>query len=373
MLSVGRTIGSLARYRKKWERFAGAVQPVQPVPAGADRLTEVARFGLNPGNLRMFVYVPQVMAPKPALVIVLHGCKQNAAVYDHGAGWSRLADRYGFVLVFPQQQQSNNPNNCFNWFQSRDTTRGRGEAASIRQMVQHAAVEYGADPQRIFVTGLSAGGAMTAVMLATYPDVFAGGAIIAGLPFGTAGNVAEAFESMFQVRPRSGRDWGDLVRGASPHRGPWPTVSIWHGAADQTVKPQNAEELVKQWADVHGLDSASAQQRQVNGYPHSAWRDASGREVMESYTITGMGHGTPLATKTDGGYGSAGPFMLEAGIASSYHIARFWGLADAAHGAHHPEPAGKPHVDAKTDERPHTTVQSIITRALRAAGLMKVD
>jgi poly(hydroxyalkanoate) depolymerase family esterase len=309
---------------------------------------------------------------------VLHGCKQNAAVYDHGAGWSRLADRYGFVLVFPQQQPTNNPNNCFNWFQPQDTTRGSGETASIRQMVEHAAVKHGVDARRIFVTGLSAGGAMTAVMWATYPDVFAGGAVIAGLPYGTAGTVAEAFESMFQVRARSGREWGDLVRGASPHRGSWPTVSIWHGAADQTVKPQNADELVKQWADVHGVDRGPARRTEVHGYPHSVWRDATGREVMESYTVTGMGHGTPLATGSDGHYGAAGPFMLEAGISSSYRIARFWGLVDGVHAEHaEPEPA-KSHAYSKPDHpkpdaRLHTSAQSIITRALRAAGLMKVD
>ena len=101
-------------------------------------------------------------------------------------------------------------------------------------------VDHGIDRRRVFVTGLSAGGAMTSVMLATYPDAFAAGAIIAGLPYGTATNVNEAFGSMGQVRARSAREWGDLVRAASPHKGPWPRVSVWHGGADPVVKSENA-------------------------------------------------------------------------------------------------------------------------------------
>jgi feruloyl esterase len=145
---------------------------------------------------------------------------QKAASYDFGAGWSTLADRHGFVLLLPEQQRANNANNCFNWFSAGDIERGRGEAMSIRCMVEKMIVDHGIDRRRVFVTGLSAGGAMTSVMLATYPEVFAAGAIIAGLPYGTATNVKEAFESMGQVRARSAREWGDLVRAASPHQGP---------------------------------------------------------------------------------------------------------------------------------------------------------
>src|SRR6266852_6978099 len=91
------------------------------------RLQEVDGFGSNPGNLRMFGYLPSRLEANPALVVVLHGCTQSAAGYDHGAGWSTLADRYGFALLLPEQQRSNNPNGCFNWFQSGDIERGRGE------------------------------------------------------------------------------------------------------------------------------------------------------------------------------------------------------------------------------------------------------
>ncbi len=160
----------------------------------------------------MFTYLPPDVSAPCALMVVLHGCTQNAASYDRGAGWSTLAERFGFALLLPEQQRTNNPNGCFNWFQTGDIERGHGEALSIRQMVSKMVSDHGIDPARVFVTGLSAGGAMTSVMLATYPEVFAGGAIIAGLPYGAANNVQQAFENMFQCPPRPARDWGDLVR-----------------------------------------------------------------------------------------------------------------------------------------------------------------
>ena len=101
------------------------------------------------------------------MVVVLHGCGQTAAGYDLGAGWSTLAKHYGFALLMPEQQSSNNANGCFNWFNPEDTARDSGEACSIRQMIARMAGDAGIDARRIFVTGLSAGGAMTSVMLAT--------------------------------------------------------------------------------------------------------------------------------------------------------------------------------------------------------------
>src|SRR3954452_25472500 len=166
------------------------------------------------------------------------------------------------------------------------------------------------------------------VMLATYPEVFAGGAIIAGLPYGAATNVQQAFENMYQCPPRAARAWGDLVRSASTHKGPWPRVSVWHGGADATVFPPNATEIIKQWSNVHGLSAGPSFEATVDGYPRQVWVNGAGDELIESYTIPNMPHGTPLATgAADDQCGVAGPFLLEVGISSSYHIARFFGLA----------------------------------------------
>jgi poly(hydroxyalkanoate) depolymerase family esterase len=292
-------------------------------------LVETTGFGSNPGNLRMFSFVPGHLQQPPALVVVLHGCGQTASGYDLGAGWSTLAKRYGLALLMPEQQPSNNAQGCFNWFNPEDTARGSGEACSIRQMIARMVGDHKIDQHRIFVTGISAGGAMTSVMLATYPEVFAGGAVIAGLPFGVASNVREALNGMFQSPSRPAGELGDLVRNASNHRGPWPKISVWHGSADRTVNPANANEIVKQWLDVHHLPSTPMSEGAVDGYPRQIWWNADGETLVESYTITDMAHGTPLGTTdNDERYGAQGAFLIEAGISSSYHIANFFGLTE---------------------------------------------
>jgi poly(hydroxyalkanoate) depolymerase family esterase len=292
-------------------------------------LVETTGFGSNPGDLRMFSFVPAHLQEPRALVVVLHGCGQTAAGYDLGAGWSTLAKRYGFALLMPEQQASNNGQTCFNWFNPEDTTRERGEACSIRQMIARMADEHKISAQRIFVTGLSAGGAMTSVMLATYPEVFAAGAVIAGLPFGVATNVREALNGMFQTPSHPASELGDLVRNASDHSGPWPKLSVWHGSADRTVNPANANEILKQWLDVHQLPAAPMSEANVDGYPRQVWWNSDGETIVESYTITNMAHGTPLGiADNDERYGAQGAFLIEAGISSSYHIASFFGLTE---------------------------------------------
>jgi poly(hydroxyalkanoate) depolymerase family esterase len=405
---LGKTISSLARYRRHWSTLLQSTGAEGRAAApSATHLTELTGFGSNPGALRMFTYVPKKLSAAPALVVVLHGCTQSAGSYDIGAGWSTLADRYGFVLLLPEQTEANNPKTCFNWFLPGDTARDRGEALSIRQMIEKTIGAHGVDRSRVFITGLSAGGAMTGAMLASYPEVFAAGAIIAGLPYGTAGNVQQAFESMFQGRSHTAPVWGDLVRRASPHRGPWPRVAIWHGDLDATVKPMNADSLIRQWTDVHGIDTAP-EEDEIDGYPRKVWR-RDGIDVIESTTITGMAHGTPLATATHGG--TAGPFLLEVGISSSYHIARFFGLTgegaarwqrphlgdthlsdtylgEAARAPLVPDEieiipgerveildakSEEPRFGAKSGEKPEggIDVLAIITKALTQAGLMK--
>ncbi|MBV8925420.1 MAG: PHB depolymerase family esterase [Bradyrhizobium sp.] len=290
-------------------------------------LLEIGDFGPNPGALRMFAFVPDKLQQPRALVVVLHGCGQTAAGYDHGAGWSTLAQHFGFALLIPEQQLSNNANGCFNWFSPEDVTRDHGEVASIRQMIARMVEDHGIDQRHIFVTGLSAGGAMTSAMLATYPEVFSAGAIIAGVPYGVANNVREALAVMHATPVRTPRRLGDLVRKASHHPGPWPRLSVWHGSADGVVAPANAREIVKQWLDLHHLPQAPMSEGMVDGYPRRVWWNADGETIVESYTITAMAHGTPLgAAENEQRYGARGAFMLEAGISSSYHIAKFFGL-----------------------------------------------
>ena len=178
-------ISLFKKLNRSREVFAGfAVQP--SIGAGASRLAVLPDFGSNPGDLIGRLYVPPGIPDSAPLVVVLHGCTQTAAAYDRGAAWSTAADAHGFVVLFPEQARANNPNLCFNWFSPKDARRDRGETLSIVQMIEAVHQLHGTDPSRVFVTGLSAGGAMAAVLLAAHPEVFAGGAIIAGLPFATA-------------------------------------------------------------------------------------------------------------------------------------------------------------------------------------------
>jgi feruloyl esterase len=333
MAGLGFSLSRLRKLRDLFEKRlkAAAGKSARRPAARPSRLREIASFGSNPGSLRMHAYVPAGIGPSPPLVIALHGCTQTADAYDQGTGWSDLADRLGFIVVFPEQQIANNPKNCFSWFLPADTTRDSGEALSIRQMVGTAVETFGVDRSRIYVTGLSAGGAMASVMLATYPEIFAGGAIIAGLPYGSASSVQEAFEAMFNERAPSSRALGDHIRGASSHRGPWPKISVWHGTADTVVRPSNGDHIIRQWLDVQKLPERASSEEQIGRYTRRTWCDTNGDMRLEAFSIAGMVHGLPLATGGAEGLGMAGPFFLEAGVSSTSQIAQFWRL-DGAEG-----------------------------------------
>ncbi len=316
----------------------------------AASLEQVSDFGPNPGQLDMFVYVPDAPAPPDTLVVALHGCTQAAASSDDETGLTALADAHNFILLLPEQQSANNPQTCFNWFQAEDNQPQQGESDSIRNMVQHAVDTYGTDPSQVFVLGLSAGGSMTAVLLANYPDVFQAGAIVAGAPYRCnrptfwtrplwwwwklwGGDAAAAVFAcgLLGNSPieRTPGDWGDTVRassGAAPAR--WPTLSLWHGTADNVVDPANQQELLKQWTDVHGIDQTADDTDVQGGITHHVYRDATGTARLETYTIDGFGHALPInPAAAPAPCGIPAPFIEAADICSARRILQFWGIA----------------------------------------------
>ncbi|WP_174297548.1 extracellular catalytic domain type 1 short-chain-length polyhydroxyalkanoate depolymerase [Sphingomonas bacterium] len=345
------------------------------LPGGAaTRLKPLAATGANPGNLKAWCHVPDANDPMP-LVVVLHGCTQSAAGYDLGSGWSVLAEAHRFAVVFPEQQRANNPNLCFNWFSPDDTRRGSGEALSIREMVATMVERYAIDPARVFVTGLSAGGAMATSLLASYPDVFAGGAIVAGLSAGAASTMPQAFDRMRGHGHADATRAAAHVRQASDHRGPWPVVSVWHGSADATVAPSNAEATLRQWRAINDLPAAPDLEETVDGAVHREWRDRDGRVRLEDWRIAGMGHGTPVATAGATACGSPGPYMLDVGISSTWRSAARWGLLDPAVTVDRQRRTGEAPQPAVVYPRPgqgaRPGIQDTIEAALRSAGMMR--
>lgn len=212
---------------------------------------------------------------------------------------------------------------------------------------------------------------MAAAMLATYPEMFKGGAIIAGLPYGSASSIPEAFDRMRGHGLQESRVLADRVRRASDYQGPWPSISVWHGTADRTVDPINMEAILGQWCGLHGFDQ-TPNTGMLNGHPVRRWSNTEGTAVVEAYTINGMGHGTPLKGVGENSYGSPRPFMLDVGISSTWHIAHSWGLLEnertpiveqETNAVSHQEPAAPRHANR--------TVSGVIEDALRTAGLLK--
>lgn len=299
-----------------------------PAAAAAGGLQQVTGFGSNPGNLQMYAYTPAGLPAGAPLVVALHGCTQTASAYYSNSGWPKYADAWGFSVVFPQTTSANNALSCFNWFDPADDTRGRGEAASVVQMVEYAKQTYGSDGRRVYVTGLSAGGGMTADLLAAYPDVFAGGSVASGLPAQCATSQAAASGCQTGPQKLTPAQWGDKVRGAYPgYSGPWPRVAIWQGTSDYTVYPANATALRDQWTDVWGIGQTPSSTDTLPGNTtRSVYDDASGNPAVETYSLSGMGHGLPVGPGSgDQQCGTAAAYFLNT-ICSTYYTGVFWGL-----------------------------------------------
>lgn len=329
-------IGTFARRMLVAALIAAAVL----AEAGAAEPVEETGFGSNPGNLRMFSYVPEGLPAGAPLIVVLHGCKQQARSFARDAGWIALADRVEAALLLPEQKGlpswfhdvyvfpwvvawfgANNQNACFNWFEPEDTARDGGEALSIRQMIDAMIQRHRLDGTRVYIAGLSAGGAMTAVMLAAYPERFAAGAIVAGVPRGCADTVTKALHCMSPGVDRTPAEWRRAVGEGTARM---PRVSIWHGDADTRVAPMNRRELVEQWTASHGLTATPTRSERTGKVTREIYADGSGAAQVESVLVEGLAHAFPI--RREGSCGRPGDFVTDAGVCAAQEIARFWGL-----------------------------------------------
>ncbi len=313
--------------------------------AGAGDPREQTGFGSNPGNLRMFSHVPDGLPAAAALIVVLHGCKQTAAAFARDAGWLALAGRARVALLLPEQKGlprhfhdvylppwmvamggANNQNGCFNWFEPGDHARDRGEALSIRQMIEIMIARHALDRARVYIAGFSAGGAMAAAMLATYPELFAGGAIVTGVSYGCATSVFEALRCMEPGIDRSPAEWRRKVLDSAGAGARFPPVTIWQGSTDRRVVPQNQRELVEQWVAVHGIADRPGRIDKSRMATRTQYLDADGAVRVESVLVHGLRHAFPIESGGALPCGQAGEFVSAAGICAAREIARFWGL-----------------------------------------------
>ncbi|GAA1984750.1 hypothetical protein GCM10009838_53540 [Catenulispora subtropica] len=296
----------------------------------APTLTQVSNFGSNPGGLNMYSYLPTNLAAKPAVVLALHGCTQSANDYYADSGWSKYADLYGFAVVYAEQPSGTGLTaKCFDWGDTSNDTRGNGQALSVYQMVQYAEAHYNADPARVFITGLSAGGGMTADLLADYPDVFAAGAIDSGPPAQcTTAGITDSNCTSNNSNTKTPQQWGDLVRASNPgYTGPWPRVQVWNGAADYLVKPVAMDESRDQWTNVWGISQTPSSTTTLTGSTaESIYNDSTGKPAVETFSIPNMGHGLAVhpGSAIDN-CGTTGAYFLDY-ICSSYYSMKFFGL-----------------------------------------------
>lgn len=254
------------------------------------------------GGRSCFVYTPPDLDPATSvpLVVVLHGCTQSAAEIARVTGMNQLADSQSFAVAYPQQSSRHNGQACWNWFQADHQARGGGEPAVIAGMAREVAAGRAGqrvDAGAVYVCGLSAGGAMAAILGATYPDVFRAIGVHSGLAFGSATSQERAFEAM----ARGGRDPKACGRAAFDAMGdgarPVPTIVV-HGTADHVVSSANGEQVVEQWLTTNRLAGSDGRPADVvpgqvqGGHPFTRrrWHDRDGQLLQEQVAVKGMGH-----------------------------------------------------------------------------------
>ncbi|NCN95408.1 MAG: PHB depolymerase family esterase [Bdellovibrionales bacterium] len=291
----------------------------------AAQLQEMTSFGANPGKLKMFKYVPQSAKKLAPVVVLLHGCTQGAGDFDNETGWAKVADQTGTILLLAQQERDNNGLRCFNWFLPEHSTRDSGEMASVIDGLKKLETQHSINSKKVFVTGLSAGAAMTSALLANYPELFKGGAIVAGLPYGCANDVMSGIMCMNGINnSRTPEQWGNAVRNATNFRGPRPSVQIWQGLQDPFVKPSNALELEKQWSNVLNSYTEQPIVEELNGLIKTSYANPNGEIVLESFKVLNAGHGYPISQSQ--GCGVPGSYIIETGICAAEMMAQFWKL-----------------------------------------------
>jgi poly(hydroxyalkanoate) depolymerase family esterase len=270
------------------------------IPEGAQFLSR--SFACAAGSRNYKLYIPRrSQTGRRALLVMLHGGTQDANDFAAGTRMNALAEEHGFFVAYPSQSKVANASLCWNWFTPENQMRGRGEPSIIAGITKDIIADYDIDPARVFVAGLSAGGAMAAVMGATYPDLYAAVGIHSGLPYRSAADLPSAFAAMRGdagpggQRPRKSRGAAD--------DSPRIRTIVFHGDADKIVHPSNAANMVDAEAAGESIERAEARHAAIRAHTRTVIRDKTGAVVVEQWLVHGSGHawsgGSPDGTYTD--------------------------------------------------------------------------
>jgi poly(hydroxyalkanoate) depolymerase family esterase len=252
----------------------------------------VERSYTNSAGTRSYkLYIPSGYTGQAVpLIIMLHGCTQNPDDFATGTRMNELAEEHTFLVAYPAQAGDANMQKCWNWFQVADQQRGRGEPSLIAGITRQVVDDYEVAEGRVYVAGMSAGGAMAAIMGSTYPDLYAAVGVHSGLAPGSAHDISSAFTAMRQGGPVVAHN--DVAEGE--HQEILPTI-LFHGDGDTTVHPRNGDRLLAHLARGGNGSSPRVRTRQgqvPGGYKYTrfTYRDAEGRDLVERWSVHGLGH-----------------------------------------------------------------------------------
>lgn len=298
------------------------------LPVAEPKSTEFEGFGANPGGLLMRAYVPHTLKPGAPLVVALHHCFQTADEYAVEAGWLSLADTYGFAVLMPEQRPYNDPNYCFQWFNAWQQGSRGDEPVSIHSMISAMLTSYPLDPHRVFVTGLSAGGSMALILMASYPDLIAAGGVFGSVPIGQADIMLTAPVAMLGFGETDPASLARRITTVTDWPGPWPRLSVWQGSADPMVAPSNGPRVRDQWLGLTGLAGQRPVKDRVGPFERATWMGADGRPVVQFTDLEGIGHSVPVDSRHGCGVAPQGVSQLvsDVGVCSSLELLKFWGV-----------------------------------------------
>ena len=272
-----------------------------PAPAATSQKVEQSVWGVSglPSYVNMYLYVPDNLAAKPPILVASHHCQGTAAsTYNETKStFVSLADKNGFIIIFPEATG----HNCWDVGSDKSLKHdGGGDTQAIAQMVRYTLTKYSADARRVYAFGGSSGAMMTQALLGVYPDIFAAGVAISGVPCGcwATGYTGDVATNGQWSTPcangevsKTAQQWGDLVRSMFPgYTGHRPRVQLWHGTTDTTIRYKNLTEAVKEWTNLLSLGDTPATSDNKFGGPHQIWKSACGFGVFETFSVTGAGH-----------------------------------------------------------------------------------